>query len=145
MWREAAGQVSSEAEFSEPVGPAALAEAERRLGCALPAELASLLQETDGIVGAYGVDIIWPLKRIVTDNMRFWSDSSLADLYMPFEAFLFFGDNGGGDQFALVRSPARPDVFVWQHEDDSRRWAARDLRDYLDRALADDGGDDWYQ
>lgn len=111
----------------------------------MPAELVSLLQETDGIAGGYGVDTVWPLERIVEDNLRFWSDGSFANLYMPFDALLFFGDNGGGDQFAFVRAPGRPDIFVWQHEDDSRRWVALDLRDYLDRSLADEGGDDWYR
>ncbi|MFI2078677.1 SMI1/KNR4 family protein [Streptomyces triculaminicus] len=145
MWREAAGQTFSEAGFRDPVTAARLAAAEQQLGCGLPAELVSLLQETDGIAGHHGVDTVWPLQQIVEDNLRFWTDGSLAGLYMPFGAFLFFGDNGGGDQFAFVRTPPRPDIFVWQHEDDSRRWVARDLQDYLGRALADDGGDDWYQ
>jgi len=26
----------------------------------------------------------------------------------------------------------RPDVFVWNHEDDSRTWVAPDLRRYLE-------------
>nr|WP_329202312.1 MULTISPECIES: SMI1/KNR4 family protein [unclassified Streptomyces] len=67
-----------------------------------------------------------------------------SQLYMPFDALLFFGDNGGGDQFAFVQTPRRPDVFVWEHETDSRRWVAGDLRDYLGRSLAA-GGDDWYR
>lgn len=144
MWREVAGQAFSEAEFSGPVDSARVAAAERRLGCALPSELVSLHQETDGIVGHYGVGTVWPLERIVEDNLRFWSDRTFATLYMPFGPLLFFGDNGGGDQFAFVRTPPRADIFVWEHEDDSRRWVARDLQDYLGRSLAD-AGDDWYQ
>ena len=144
MWREAAGQDFAEAEFSDPVDSAAVSGAELRLGCRLPAELVSLLRETDGIVGHYGVDTVWPLERIVEDNLRFRSDATFATLYMPFAPLLFFGDNGGGDQFAFVRTPPRADVFVWEHEDDSRRWVARDLRDYLGRSLAT-GGDDWYR
>ncbi|MGP8298336.1 SMI1/KNR4 family protein [Streptomyces inhibens] len=144
MWREVAGQTFPAAGFTPPVDTAVLAEAERRLGWRLPAELAGLLGETDGIVGQYGVDIVWPLEQIVEHNLRFWSDSSFADLYMPFDALFFFGDNGGGDQFAFVRTPRRADIFVWEHEDDSRRWVARDLHDYLGRALAD-GGDNWYR
>lgn len=31
-----------------------------------------------------------------------------AQLYMPFDALLFFGDNGGGDQFAFVQTPGLP-------------------------------------
>ncbi|GGV23734.1 SMI1/KNR4 family protein [Streptomyces longisporoflavus] len=144
MWREAAGRAYEAVEFGGPADAADVAAAEQRLGCSLPAALVSLLRETDGIVGHYGVDTVWPLERIVEDNLRFWSDRSFADLYMPFDALLFFGDNGGGDQFAFVRRPARADVFVWEHENDSRRWVARDLEDYLGRSLADDS-DDWYR
>ncbi|MFC8033052.1 hypothetical protein ACFUVU_09590 [Streptomyces griseoincarnatus] len=42
---------------------------------------------------------------------------------MPFDSLLFFGDNGGGDQFALVVAQERDDVFVWDHETGSRMWA----------------------
>ncbi|WP_160330167.1 SMI1/KNR4 family protein [Streptomyces roseifaciens] len=60
MWRKAAGQTFPEAEFRDPVTTARLAAAEQQLGCGLPTELASLLQETDGIAGHYGVDTVWP-------------------------------------------------------------------------------------
>jgi hypothetical protein len=145
MWKAAAQQACSETEFGVPVAPPTLRAAERRLGRRLPAALADLLRETNGIGGPYGLDTVWSLERIVEDNLHFWSDPTFADLYMPFEPLLFFGDNGGGDQFAFVRVPdGRPDVFVWEHEDDSRRWVARDLRDYLDRSLTAEG-DDWYR
>ncbi|MGW3204290.1 SMI1/KNR4 family protein [Streptomyces sp. NPDC001135] len=143
MWKEIAAEAYPGAEFTGPAAAAGLTEAGRRLGLPLPAELVSLLGETDGIVGHDGVDTVWPLERIVRDNLQFRSDPAFAALYMPFDPLLFFGD-GGGDQFAFVRTPARPDVFVWEHEDDSRRWAARDLRDYLGRSLRSDG-DDWYR
>ena len=144
MWREVAAQVFPEAKFRPPVDAAGLAAAERRLGCGLPSELTSLLQETDGLVGCYGVDTVWSLDQIVEQNLRIWSNASFADLYMSFEPLLFFGDHGNGDQFAFVRAPQRADIFVWDHEDDSRRWVARDLQDYLGRSL-EDSEDDWYQ
>ncbi|WP_207946675.1 SMI1/KNR4 family protein [Actinomadura sp. 7K507] len=127
-----------------PANAAALTAAERHLGRSLPSELTGLLLETNGIVGHHGVDAVWPLEQIVEQNLQFWSDDSFADLYMPFDALFFFGDNGGGDQFAFVQTPPRPDVFVWEHEDDSRRWVAGSLLDYLNRSLgrADDG---WYR
>ncbi|MFC7263412.1 SMI1/KNR4 family protein [Streptomyces lutosisoli] len=121
----------------------------RRDTARLPDELADLLRETDGIEGPDGVDTVWDLEQIVEQNLLFRSDPSFAELYMPFEPLLFFGGNGGGDQFAFVRTPPRADIFVWDHEDDSRRWAARDLRDYLGRALGGGGGGggggDWYR
>ncbi|WP_030732610.1 SMI1/KNR4 family protein [Streptomyces sp. NRRL S-237] len=144
MWREAALEAFPEAEFRGPAQAAALADAEHRLGLRLPAELRQLLVESNGIIGPTAVDTVWPVEQVIEQNLLFRSDSSFAQLYMPFDALLFFGDNGGGDQFAFVQTPQRPDIFVWEHETDSRRWVARDLRDYLGRSLAE-GGDDWYQ
>jgi hypothetical protein len=144
MWREAALEVFPEAEFRSPAQTATLADAEQRLGRGLPADLRQLLLESDGIIGHSAVETVWPVEQIAEQNLFFRSDSSFAQLYMSFDAFLFFGDNGGGDQFAFVQTPQRPDIFVWEHETDTRRWVARDLRDYLGRSLAE-GGDDWYQ
>ncbi|MDX2643130.1 SMI1/KNR4 family protein [Streptomyces sp. PA03-1a] len=143
MWKETAAELLPDVAFRPPVDRAALAEAEQRLGRALPAQLAALLLEADGMVGTYGKDVVWSLHRIVEQNLLFWSPDAFPGLYMPFDALLFFGDNGGGDQFAFVQTPKRPDIFVWDHEDDSRLWAARELDDYLRRALADGG--DWYR
>ncbi|MET8786906.1 SMI1/KNR4 family protein [Streptomyces sp. NPDC004589] len=143
MWKEAAAEALPEVEFRAPVDAAALAEAERRLGRRLPAQLTALLMETDGVVGEYGTDVVWSLDRMVEQNLLFWSPDTFPGLYMPFDPLLFFGDNGGGDQFAFVLTPERPDIFVWDHEDDSRLWAARELEDYLHRSLAGDG--DWYR
>ncbi|MDX2702655.1 SMI1/KNR4 family protein [Streptomyces sp. PA03-6a] len=143
MWKETAAEVLPDVTFRPPVDRAALAEAEQRLGRALPAQLTALLLEADGMVGTYGKDVVWSLHRIVEQNLLFWSPDAFPGLYMPFDALLFFGDNGGGDQFAFVQTPKRPDIFVWDHEDDSRLWAARELDDYLRRALADGG--DWYR
>ncbi|MEU3687954.1 SMI1/KNR4 family protein [Streptomyces narbonensis] len=143
MWKEAAVEALPDVEFRAPVDAAALAEAERRLGRGLPAQLTALLMETDGIVGGYRKDVVWSLDRIVEQNLLFWSPDTFPGLYMPFDPLLFFGDNGGGDQFAFVLTPERPDIFVWDHEDDSRLWAANELEDYLHRSLS--GGGDWYR
>lgn len=122
----------------------ALDAAEQTLDRALPVELRQLLLESNGVIGHYGVDTVWSIEQVVEQNLFFRTDRSFAGLYMPFDPLLFFGDNGGGDQFAFVQSPARPDIFVWEHETDSRRWAAGGLRDYLARSLAT-SGDDWYR
>lgn len=143
MWKEAAAEALPEVELRAPVDATALAEAERRLRRSLPAQLTALLMETNGMVGEYGTDVVWSLDRIVEQNLLFWSPDTFPGLYMPFDPLLFFGDNGGGDQFAFVLTPERPDIFVWDHENDSRLWAARELEDYLHRSLSGDG--DWYR
>jgi hypothetical protein len=75
------------------------------------------------------------LERIVTDNLRF--RTSFRDLYMPFQPLLFFADAGNGDQFCFptTSSGVRDDVFVWDHENDSRTWYAASLKTYLDSWL----------
>ncbi|QFZ78392.1 SMI1/KNR4 family protein [Streptomyces fagopyri] len=143
MWKETATEARPGVTFRPPVDRTALAAAEQRLGRDLPAQLAALLLETDGVVGAYAKDVVWSLDRIVEQNLLFWAPDTFPGLYMPFDPLLFFGDNGGGDQFAFVLTPERPDIFVWDHETDSRLWAARELEDYLQRSLAD-GGDWWW-
>ncbi|MER7221638.1 SMI1/KNR4 family protein [Streptomyces rubradiris] len=144
MWRQAVTEVFPGVGLREPAEPSDLVTAEKRLGRSVPAELRQLLLESNGVIGHFLVNTVWSLDRIVETNLYFRSDETFAQLYMPFDALLFFGDNGGGDQFAFVRKPERPDIFVWEHESDSRRWVARDLRDYLGRALRT-GDDDWYQ
>ncbi|AZQ32312.1 SMI1/KNR4 family protein [Streptomyces cyaneochromogenes] len=144
MWREAATAVFPGVGFREPAQAPELAAAEKQLRRTLPLELRQLLLESNGVIGHTHVDAVWPIDQIVQTNLHFWSDQTSAQLYMPFTPFLFFGDNGGGDQFAFVQTPERPDIFVWEHESDSRRWVANNLQDYLSRALRD-GGDGWYQ
>ncbi|MFE0087493.1 SMI1/KNR4 family protein [Streptomyces sp. NPDC058991] len=143
MWKEAAAEALPDVEFRAAVDATALAEAERRLGRSLPSQLTALLMETDGMVGEYGTDVVWSLDRIVEQNLLFWSPNTFPGLYMPFDPLLFFGDNSGGDQFAFVLVPERPDIFVWDHETDSRLWAAGELADYLQRSLTDEG--DWWR
>jgi SMI1-KNR4 cell-wall len=77
--------------------------------------------------------IVWPADRILDDNSSFRADAEFAKLYMPFDDLLFFADAGNGDQFAfpITAAGARADVFVWNHEDDSRRWYASSLEQYL--------------
>lgn len=144
MWRQSVQEVFPDAGLREPVEASEIVEAERRLGRALPTDLKQLLLESNGVLGHSHVDTVWTIDQIVEQNLRSWSDETFAQLYMSFGALMFFGGNGGGDQFAFVQKPQRPDVFVWEHESDSRRWVANDLRDYLGRSLRV-GGDDWYQ
>ena len=82
--------------------------------------------------GDYELGFIWPIERVVSENLALRGDSDLARLYMPFDALLFFGDAGNGDLFGLVPHTGRPDVFAWDHENDSRTWVAPGLGKYLE-------------
>ncbi|MFH8411319.1 SMI1/KNR4 family protein [Streptomyces sp. NPDC018019] len=133
----------ADAELAEPATSEALAEVERVLGQPLPEDLSSLLRECNGVRGHYDTDVVWSAERIAKENASFRASADFAELYMPFEPLMFFGDNAGGDQFAFVRVPLSDDVFIWDHETDGRIWAANGLDDYLRRALADSG--DWWR
>ncbi|WP_060179374.1 SMI1/KNR4 family protein [Streptomyces sp. IMTB 1903] len=143
MWREQILQAMAGAELGAPAEEAALAGVESALGQPVPAQLASLLRECNGVRGRYGLDVVWSAERIAKSNADFRSAQDFADLYMPFEPLMFFGDNGGGDQFAFVRTPQRDEVFVWDHETDSRYLVSYGLDEYIEQALRATG--DWYR
>lgn len=140
MWKELIQQLTSDCKFFEPAFTGQIIAADSSLGVEMPADLRGLLCETNGVQGEYGLGLVWSLDRIVEDNLMFRQNANFRDIYMPFDQLLFFADAGNGDQFAFP-VPAngvihRPDVFVWNHEDDSRSWVANSLRDYLDRWLS---------
>ncbi|TDT97279.1 SMI1/KNR4 family protein SUKH-1 [Streptomyces sp. 846.5] len=132
MWTDLVAALPVVAILHPPASEAALRDAAEALGHPLPEELVALLRESDGVEGEYGLGLIWPVERIVAVNRALRDDPALERLYMPFDPLLFFGDAGNGDQFALVPMTTRPDVFAWNHEDDSRTWVAPGLAKYLD-------------
>lgn len=143
MWRELASEFP-DVELQGPAAADALTAIEERLDQTLPGPLRELLLETDGIEADFGTEAVWTAEKILEENSSFRSNEQFRSLYMPFDALMFFGDNGGGDQFAFVRTPDRDEIFVWDHETDSRTWVAPSLENYLRNALGSDG-DDWYR
>jgi hypothetical protein len=143
MWREMALRLLPDAEFGLGVEQSDIDTAASKLSETFPGELGSLLLETNGIIGSNGVDVVWRLDRIIEDNRTFRTSTDFAELYLPFDGLLFFGDNGGGDQFAFVLRDGRRDIFAWDHETDSRYWVAGSLESYLTHALPAD--EDWYR
>lgn len=131
MWRQRLMDLTKAATFADPLSAADIAEAERALGGQLPRPLVELLSETDGATGEHGLGLVWPLARIVKDNLVFRTNPEFQGLYMPFDPLLFFADAGNGDQFAFVWTPRRDEIYVWDHENDSRTWVAGSLDRYL--------------
>jgi hypothetical protein len=143
MWRELVEPFPS-AELRGPVDPGTLERIESVLGQSLPGGLRAFLLESDGLTDEYGTDVVWSAERILADNLSFRHDEQYKSLYMEFDSLMFFGDNGGGDQFAFVRRLERHEVFVWDHETDSRNLVAPSLGRYVHSALESDG-EDWYR
>lgn len=120
-----------EAAFGPPASADAIQACEARLGHGLPDHLRQLLAETNGIEGEYGLGLLWSTQRIADDNVHFRNDDGFRKLYMTFSGLVFFADAGNGDQFAVSLSGTH-DVYVWNHEDDSRKWVAPTVMRYLE-------------
>ncbi|MFD5738949.1 SMI1/KNR4 family protein [Streptomyces massasporeus] len=140
MWRGLIEE-SGAGQSRPPADRAALHRVEETLGHPLPPDLSALLRQTDGIEGPYGESIVWPTEQILKDNRTFRTDPEIRSLYRPFDSLLFIGDNGGGDQFALLWTSERADVHVWDHETDERSPVAPDLAGYVRRSLGSEGED----
>ncbi len=138
MWKTLLTSLSDDCEFS-PAGTAHdITSAESDLNLQFPSALKSLLSEANGIQGEYGQGLLWNVRQIVESNLEFRQTVDFKELYMPFDPLLFFADNGGGDQFAfriLAGKIRNEDIFVWNHEDDSRTWVAPSLQDFYRRWL----------
>jgi hypothetical protein len=135
MWKELVHKHCADCQFADPASGAQLTQLQNALSVPLPDELRQLLLESDGVHGVYGVDLVWSAERIRKDNLTFRSNRDFRHQYMPFDHLLFFADAGNGDQFAftvLAGEVRKPDVFVWNHEDDSRVWVAPSLAKYLE-------------
>jgi hypothetical protein len=136
VWLQQLRKLNAELTFQENASAFQLDEAEIKLGTNFPDELRAVLGETNGVVGEYGLGLLWPVDRIVEDNLKFRQSPDFRSHYMPFDYLLFFGDAGNGDQFAFPIDADgvihRRDIFAWTHEDDSRRWVAPSLSRYFE-------------
>jgi hypothetical protein len=136
-WRQLISSAVPDAEFANTASEQQLAAVEHALGIQLPPELRELLLELNGLRGNYGAEIVWPAEEIHKRNQEFRTSEAFKELYMPFDNLLFFGDDGGGDQFAfpihrdgLIH---KRDVFRWKHETDERIWLANCLEVFFER------------
>lgn len=136
MWIELAQRFQPEVRAAAPASKAAIEEAEEVLGVEFPAELRGLLEETDGLVDVYGAGL-WSVAQLVESTLQMWEQFSGSDQYMPFGNLLMIGDAGNGDLFAYPiqgdGSINRPDIFLWDHETDSRQWVAASLQQFIER------------
>ena len=133
-WREYIASITADYVLSEPVSARKLNNTEAKLGYRLPNELRELLQESNGIyLQRAEWQLILKIEDLQKDNLHMWRAKWLHS-YMPLSNLLFFGAAGNGDLFAFPISrggEVKSDVFVWNHEDDSRLCCAPSLRTFL--------------
>ncbi len=134
MWVDLIKELTKKYKFQLPVTESQLLELESMLHVELPKSLKGLLLESNGVIDEYGCDIIWTIERIKKDNLEFRKKNDFKELYMPFDHLLFFADAGNGDQFAfpiLNGKIVKNDIYVWNHEDDSRTWISTSLSSFI--------------
>ena len=139
--------LAPDAKFAEPTTETRLAALEQTLNVHLPEDLRQLLLEFDGLIADLDAEVVWSVAQIERQNQQFRREKSFRDLYMPFDHLLFFGEDGGGDQFAFAIQADgeihNPDIFRWEHETDARSWYARGLEQFFERRFSREK-EHWY-
>ncbi|WJE54950.1 SMI1/KNR4 family protein [Bacillus cereus] len=133
MWENFIRNISEEYVFNGPATIKRIEEINNKFK-KLPDELQSLLKETDGINDEYRGYLVWSTSRIIEENSNLRSYEDFKDLYMPFDCLLFIADAENGDLFAysiLNGSIQKDDIYVWNHENDSRTWVAPSLKQFI--------------
>jgi len=79
-----------------------------------------------------------PIGELVERNDDLRTNERYGTVYMSFESLIFFGQLGNGDLFGqpVIQAAVREEVFVWDHEDDSRTWYAADIASAILRLFA---------
>jgi hypothetical protein len=135
MWKNAVQKFTDKYKFRSPASKDDIVGIENSLHVAFPEELKELLQESNGVVGGYGIELIWSTDQIDKMNVEYRRNPNFKELYMSLDELLFFGEAGNGDLFAfivLAGAVRRQDIFMWNHETDSRVWVAPSLEKYLE-------------
>ena len=105
----------------------------------LPNELEQLYNQTDGVNeilnGEKIGELIWTADKVIRINNEYRNDQNFRKLYMSFDQLLFIADAENGALFGFVTLDGgfhRNDIFVWNHEDDSRNWVAPSLAKFIE-------------
>lgn len=134
VWRDRIRRSFPEAALLDPASQQMVDDLAVTLGNEIPDDLRELLLEANGVTHAeYGYFILWPTERIASDNLAARTGTGFAS-YMALSNLLFFADAGNGDMFGYgidSTGQVRRDIYSWDHEDDSRNWAAPDLATFI--------------
>lgn len=135
MWRAYLRNISNECQFTSPATETEILSIRKELYIDVPNKLARIYNETNGVFGNYGIPFIWPTEQLVRENLFFWSIHEHQDSMKPLDTFLFFSDAGNGDLFGYLIENGTiqsEDIYVWNHEDDSRRVIAPSIEVFLE-------------
>lgn len=141
MWKKYIESLSKEYHFNAPATSAQLTRIKQQLNVELPSKLVELFNETNGVFDTHGCPLIWSTEQIIEDNLFYRNFEEYKDCFMPFDHLLFFSDAGNGDLFGfsiLNGCIQKDDIFVWNHEDDSRSWIASSLEAFIKGWITDE-------
>ena len=131
-------KIKDNCRLNNPASESDISQLEAKLNLNLPLEFATLLRKANGISDKFGTDLVWSTDKIFEQNIEFRANKSFKELYMSFENLLFFSEEGNGDLYAFVvlkNIINRDDIFLWEHETDSRVWFASNFEEFLERRL----------
>jgi len=134
MWLDYLDSISKECQFEAPATEREILSIKKELNIDLPVKLADLYHQTNGIYGNYGISFVWSIEQMVKENLFFWTLHEHKDTMKSLVTFLFFSDAGNGDLFGylIVNGEIQTeDIYVWNHEDDSRRVIASSLEEFI--------------
>lgn len=134
MWKDYLSSISKECQFKAPATKTEILTIKKELNINMPKKLAELYNETNGVCGNYGISFIWSTEQMVKENLSFRTIHEYRDSMMPLDTFLFFSDAGNGDLFgySIVNGSIQSEeIYVWNHEDNSRRVIAPSLEDFI--------------
>ncbi|WP_078379953.1 SMI1/KNR4 family protein [Sutcliffiella halmapala] len=134
MWENYINSISKDYHFVTPATNSEIIKIGEELNVELPKKLLELFKETNGVFDQFKCPLIWSTEQIVKDNLFFRNFEEYKDIYMPFDHLLFFSDSGCGDLFGfpiLNGVVQKEDIYVWNHEDDSRMWVSSSLEEFI--------------
>jgi len=129
---ETAAVCFGDCKYGPPASAETIASAEKTLGCPIPGELKDLYHQADGIWAHHGTSLVMPIREALKENERLRHSPLFRHLYMPFDNMLVFGGTGNGDLLFFrvhIDGSVASDVFIWDHESDSRSFFADSLKD----------------
>lgn len=136
MWKEFINSIFKEYHFKDPATKFEIAQIQKELNVKLPEELTTLFNETNGVFDNWNCPLVWPASQIIKENLFYRNFEDYRDIYMPFDNLFFFSDAGNGDLFcyAILKNGTseKTDIYVWNHEDDSRTWVAASLKHFIE-------------
>ena len=141
MWKDYISLISKGYSFKPKATTAEIIQIKEELNVELPKKLFELYCETNGVFDSFGCPLIWSTSQIIRDNLFFRNFEDYRDIYMPFDHLLFFSDDGCGNLFGIRILNGKiqtEDIYVWNHEDDSRTWVASSLETFIKGYVSDE-------